>query len=134
MVDLVRYRLESAADKLSVCRLLIDTGHYKDAVNRSYYAIFLSIRALLAVKSVDYSKHTGVISHFNKEYVKTGIFDVKFSKYLGAAFKVRNSSDYDDFYIVSREQAEEQYQHAVEFYNLIKDYIYELDDGNTTDL
>lgn len=133
MVNLVKYRLDTAADKLSVCKLLIDNGRYKDAVNRSYYAMFSSVRALLAAKSIDYSKHTGVIAYFNKEYIKQNIFDVKFSKYLGAAFKVRNSSDYDDFYIVTREQAEEQYQHAVELYIVIKDYLYELDNNNESD-
>lgn len=133
MVNLVKYRLDSAVDKLLVCRLLIDNGHYKDAVNRSYYAMFSSVRALLAAKSIDYSKHAGVIAYFNKEYIKEGIFDIKFSKYLGAAFKVRSSSDYDDFYIVTREKAEEQYQHAVELHNVIKDYLYKLDNDNKSD-
>lgn len=127
MVDLVRYRLDLAEEKLSASKLLLDNGHYKDSISRSYYAIFTSIRALLANGGVDFSKHAGVISYFNKEYIKTGIFDVKYTKYLQAAFQTRSSSDYDDFYIATHKQAEEQYLHAVELYGLIKEYLYKLD-------
>lgn len=133
MVDLVKYRLDSAEEKLTASKLLLENGHYKDSISRSYYTIFSAIRALLANDGVDFSKHTGVISYFNKEYIKTGIFGVKFSKYLQSAFQTRNSSDYDDFYIATREQAEEQYQHAVELHTVIKDYLYKLDNTNTND-
>lgn len=50
-------------------------GSYKDSIGRSYYGMFMAVRALLAKDGIDYSKHAGVISYFQKEYIKTGQFD-----------------------------------------------------------
>ena len=76
---------------------------------------------------MDFSKHAGVIAFFQKEYIKTAIFDKKYSKYLQQAFQIRNSCDYDDFFIVSRQDAEEQYERAIEILAVIEKYIKELE-------
>lgn len=123
MDSLARYRLDNAAEKLESAKILLDAGKYKDSIGRSYYAIFSSVRAVLANDKVDFSKHAGVIAYFQKEYIKTGTFDKKYSKYLQSAFQIRNSCDYDDFFIVSKQDAEEQYQRAEEFYKIIKNYL-----------
>ena len=112
-----------AKERLEASKLLLDNGNYKDSIGRSYYAIFTTVRALLAIEGVDFSKHAGVISYFQKAYIKTGIFDIKFSKYINQAFQIRNNTDYVDFFIVSREDAKEQYERAVEFYGEIKAYL-----------
>lgn len=123
MDDLVQYRLDTAKDKLKSARILLDSGQMKDSVGRSYYAIFSAVRAVLARDGVDFSKHAGVISYFQKNYIKTHLFDKKFSQYLTAAFQIRNSCDYDDFYIVSKTRAEEQYEHAKEMIQTIESYL-----------
>lgn len=123
MDDLVQYRLENAREKLESAKLLLDAGHYKDSVGRSYYAIFTAVRAILAKDGVDFSKHAGVIAYFQKEYVKTGIFDKQYSKYLQSAFQIRNNCDYDDFFIASRQDAEEQYENAVSMLQVIREYL-----------
>lgn len=123
MDDLIQYRLASAHEKLTAAKLLLDAELYKDSVGRSYYTIFSAIRAVLAVKQVDFSKHAGVIAYFQKEFIKTDIFDKKYSKYLQQAFQIRNSCDYDDFFIVSKQDAEEQYNRAKELLEIIEEYI-----------
>ena len=65
----------------------------------------------------------GVIAYFQREYIKTGIFDKKYSKYVQSAFQIRNSCDYDDFFIASRQDAEEQYQKAEELYEEVKAFL-----------
>lgn len=77
------------------------------------------------MKQVDFSKHAGVIAYFQKEYIKTEIFDKKYSKYLQQAFQIRNSCDYDDFYIVSKQDAEEQYERAAEIITVVERYMKE---------
>ena len=47
----------------------------------------------VSLNGVDFKKHAGVISYFQREYVKTKIFDVKYSKYLSQAFQIRNNTD-----------------------------------------
>ena len=123
MDELVKYRLESAKEKLTSAEILFQAGQYKDSIGRSYYAIFTAVRAVLAERRVDFARHAGVISYFQKEYIKTGLFEVKFSKYLQMAFQVRNNCDYNDFYLVSREDAEQQLLHAREFYEVVRAYL-----------
>lgn len=123
MDDLIKYRLKEAGDKLISAKLLLEAGQYKDSIGRSYYAIFTAVRSVLASRQVDFSKHSGVIAYFQKEYIKTGIFENKYSKYIQTAFQIRNSCDYDDFFIVSKQDAEEQYNNAVELFDAIRDYV-----------
>ncbi len=78
---------------------------------------------MLARDGVDFSKHAGVISYFQKEYIKTGVLEVKYSKYISQAFQIRNNTDYADFYIVSKSDAEEQYKRAEAFYEVIRRYL-----------
>ena len=126
-IDLMRYRLDMAHERLESAKILLDNGKFKDSIGRSYYSIFTSVRALLAKDGIDFSKHTGVISYFQREYIKTGIFEIKYSKYISQAFQIRNNTDYADFYIVSKRDAAEQYDRAEEFYNAIEAYLNSLD-------
>ena len=65
-IDLANYRLADAKEKLMSARILLQEKHLKDSLSRSYYAMFSAVRALLALKEVDSSKHSGVISLFNQ--------------------------------------------------------------------
>lgn len=123
MDDLSAYRLSMAEEKLYSSKILLDAGQYKDSIGRSYYAIFSAVRAVLAKDKVDFSKHAGVISYFQREYIKTELFDKKYSKYITIAFQIRNNCDYDDFFIVSRTDAIEQYEHAKELYEAVRIYL-----------
>jgi len=123
--DLVKYRLDMAAERLYSSKILLDACQYKDSIGRSYYAIFSAVRAVLATDAVDFSKHAGVIAYFQKEYIKNGTFDKKYSKYLQNAFQIRNNCDYDDFYIVSAEDARIQYENAAEMLDVIQRYLSE---------
>ena len=121
--ELIKYRLETAKDKIVSAKLLLEAGQYKDSIGRSYYAIFNAIRAVLALEKIDFSKHAGVIAYFQREYIKTEVFDKKYSKYIQQAFQIRNSCDYDDFYIVSKQDALEQLEKAEELLMVITQYI-----------
>ena len=123
MRDLTKYRLDSATERLEVAETMIDLGHFRIAVTNSYYAMFNAVRALLSEREVDFKKHSAVTSYFRREYIKTGLLNVKFSDYIGKAFIARQHSDYGDFALVSREQAETQHQHAVEFVEAVKNFL-----------
>ena len=123
--ELMQYRLEMAKERLHASEILLKDGSYKDSIGRSYYAMFTSVRALLAMEGQDFSKHAGVIAYFQKEFVKTEKFDKKYSKYISQAFQIRNNTDYADFFIVSMQDAKEQYDKAKEFLEVIEKYIAE---------
>lgn len=113
--ELAKYRLESSKEKLNSAKILFADGKYKDSVSRSYYAMFSATRALLATKGLDSAKHSGVISLFNQYFVKEGIVDKVCGKMLSEAKEIRERSDYGDFTIVTKEEAEEQVKQAEKF-------------------
>lgn len=98
-MDYARYRIERSKDDLNAAHLLFDSGNYRIANNRSYYAIFHALRAVLTFDNYDSSKHSGVIAEFRRRYIKEEIFPVEVSKMIGSAFTIRNASDYDDMFI-----------------------------------
>ena len=106
--DLAKLRLDNANERLSFIPAILEIGDYKTAANRSYYAIFYAMRAVLALDGFDSKKHSGIIAEFRKNYIKTGIFEDEMSDIISDLFEVRASSDYDDFYIASREESERQ--------------------------
>ena len=63
------YRIKSALESLEVTRVCIDGKHYKDAINRSYYASFYAIKAVLALEGTDFKRHKDVVAYFNKNFV-----------------------------------------------------------------
>jgi hypothetical protein len=124
--ELSKYRLETAKKRLDTAKILLEAGKYEDSVSKSYYAIFSATRALLATKSLDSAKHSGVISLFNQHFVKSGVVKKTMGRILIDAKDARERSDYDDFVIVSREEAEEQLQLAKEFVDEIENVLKEI--------
>lgn len=121
--DLSNYRFEKAKEDLEASELMLKNGKLSQSINRSYYAIFHAVRALLALDKFDSQKHSGIISYFNQNYIKTGKIETEFSKILTAAFKIRSDSDYKDFYVVTQEDAELQLENAKKFLKRIKEYL-----------
>lgn len=123
MIDLSKYRLTTAKSDLNAARVLYSAKEFRAAVNRSYYAIFHSLRAVLALDGFDSSKHSGIIAYFNQHYVKTEAFDKKLSKLISSAFRLREKADYQDFYIVTAQEAEGQIEVAEQVIAKIEAYL-----------
>ena len=69
------YRLKRAKEDLEVAFSNYQSGYYRAAINRSYYAIFHAIRAVNILDGFDASKHSSVIAHFNQFYVHEEKFE-----------------------------------------------------------
>ncbi len=121
--DLCGYRLEKSKEDLRAAKVMIKEKLFSQSLNRSYYAIFHAVRALFALESFETRKHTGLIAHFNKNYAAKGIFDKEYSKILIRAERGRTKSDYRDFYIVSKDDAQLQVNNAEKFIQKIAEYI-----------
>ena len=96
---------------------------YKGSNNRAYYAIFHAVNAVHALEENGYKRHKDAIANFNKQYVKTEIFPRSMGRKIGEAEEIRHASDYDDFYIASKEEAERQVEVADEFIRMVEEYI-----------
>lgn len=121
--DLSIYRIQEAYDSLKVAKHCLNENLYRDSINRSYYAAFYAVKAVLALSTVDFKRHKDVMAYFNKEYVATGTFPREIGRKLGTLQRVREKSDYDDFYIASREKALEQYETAQQVIEVVKQYL-----------
>jgi uncharacterized protein (UPF0332 family) len=78
---------------------------------------------VLAFDQFDSKKHSGIIAYFNHNFISTGVFDKEYSKILMGAEKIRNKSDYNDFYIASKADAEQQVMNAEKFIKTMEEYI-----------
>jgi uncharacterized protein (UPF0332 family) len=111
-MDLARHRLDVARECLRDAEQSISFGSFAASANRSYYCVFHAMRAVLALDGFDSKKHSGIISEFQRCYIKKGIFPTRFSSLITSAFNLRNKSDYEDFYIASKEEV----QHQIEIF------------------
>lgn len=121
--DLSRYRYERSSEELENAKAMLETSKYKLALNRSYYSIFHGMRAVNVLDEFDSSKHSGVIAHFNQYHVKTGDFSKEASKIIRTSSEMREHADYEDFFVASRQDAEEQVQKAQTFHEFITNYL-----------
>lgn len=72
---LIKHRLEQAHEALDDAKYLIDGNRSPQSiVNRSYYAMFYATLALLQKIAKVPTKHSGVISLFDREFVMKEIF------------------------------------------------------------
>lgn len=122
-MDYSKYRLDRAKEDFHTAQLLFLNGEYRAANNRAYYSIFHALRAVLVFDNFDTKKHSGIIAEFRKRYIKTGLLPVEISKMIGAAFTVRNASDYDDMFIASKADTEAQIKNAAFVINEVEKYI-----------
>ena len=123
--DLVLYRLQTAKSDLKSARILLEAEEYKGANNRAYYGIFHAINAVHALNEKSYKRHKDAIGNFNKDYVKTGIFSREIGRKISHAEEIRHACDYDDFYIASKAETENQIVVADEFIQLAEEYCME---------
>lgn len=129
--DLSNYRLDRAKEDIRTAQINIENGLYKGAINRSYYAIFHAIRAVNVLDGFDASKHSSVIAHFNQYHVHTGDFEKGIYKIIDSAYRIREKCDYSDFFIVSKEDALEQYEKAAKFLESVEKFLEMYDDKET---
>lgn len=120
---LAQYRLEQSKENLEEAEALFNINKFKGANNRAYYSIFHAIKAILALEQTDFKKHSSVLAYFNKQYIATGIFDKDLGKRISQASFFREKSDYVDFYIVTKEECEEQIKTAKKVILTIEQYI-----------
>jgi uncharacterized protein (UPF0332 family) len=95
--DLVLYRLTRAHETLEDSRILAKAERWNACVNRLYYASFYAISALLAGDGLSSSKHAGVRSLFNSQYVKPGKVPKDLARIYNDLFERRQEGDYIDF-------------------------------------
>ena len=125
---LAKARMDRADELLMESRLLLEKNAYKSSNNKAFYAIEKSIKALLATKEMEMLTHNGGLKQFNYLFIHKGDGTFTSDDYqkIAKAEQIRNASDYDDFYISSKEETREQVELAETFVNKVRKYLMEI--------
>lgn len=119
---LFTYRLKQAEETLFDAKKMIeDNLSPRSIINRAYYSMFYGVLSLFLRTDINLktSKHVGVISIFDKEFVHTGKIDKHYSKILHKIFEARQEGDY-------KELVELSFEDAIEFVKLAEDFLEEI--------
>lgn len=122
-MTLAYHRMEKAEERYTAAQSLLNDGLYIDSVDRSYHAVLQSIRAVLSLEGMDFGEHSGVIGYFRQRYIENGIFPGVYYDYVSRAWSLCRDCEYQDFFTISKNDADEQLEHAREVLNGIKGFL-----------
>ena len=121
---LALHRLQQADESLEEARFLYEgRKSARSIINRAYYSMFYSILALLIYEPFSSSKHSGVISYFNRNFIKAGIFSERLGRGVNKAFDLRQRGDYREQANLTTEEVEPFLDLAREFIDSIRQYL-----------
>ncbi len=123
MKNEVQILIEKACDCIESSSLNLENGFYDASVNRSYYAIFDAVTALLISKNITVKSHSGSIQQFALHFIKTGNLKKELQDHLVYCYQKRQVGDYDLYSEISKEEANLCLQKAKEFVNAAKDWL-----------
>lgn len=126
---LYEYRLNQAETTLDDAKKMLTANvSPRSVINRAYYAMFYSLLALYIQTDLNIktSKHSGVISNFDKEFVLSGKINRKYSKILHSLFNDRQELDYKELVEVTSDDAVNAVNNAEDFIAAIKGYTEKL--------
>ena len=118
----IRTLIAKAYENLEVCEQLLATRHFGICASRAYYAMFYAAQAALLHKDLQFKRHSAVISAFNKEFVKTGVFPPATFKSLQKGYDLRIEGDYG-LLEVSEDEAAAVVREADDFLRIITKYL-----------
>jgi len=129
---LIRYRLEQAREALAAAELTLANGLERSAINRAYYAMFYAVLALLAERTIETSRHSGVLAQFDLLYVKPQVFRAEMSRSLHRAFLHRQAADYGAETALTRSEIESLTTEARTFVAEVRTYFERQAPGSPT--
>ena len=84
-----------ATEALQDAELLFENKRYNGVPNRSYYAVFDAVNALLRLHEQYTKTHKGAKAKFNDLFVKTGQMPEEANRWLEECAELRQTGDYD---------------------------------------
>jgi uncharacterized protein (UPF0332 family) len=118
-----RQLVVQARDSLEAARLLLEAGYPGFAASRAYYSMFYVAEAVLLGKDLSFSKHGAVHAAFGEHFVKTGIVDASYHRYLIRAMAVRQAGDYAGPESVTADEARKQIARAEQFVAMAEEFL-----------
>jgi hypothetical protein len=121
--EIINYWRKRAKECIEDAKLLFENKRLYSAVNRIYYALFYQVSAILLAKGLSFSKHSGVLAAFNKEFVKTGKVDKELGKFYNRMFEHRKTGDYGELVEFEEDEVREWLNNAEKFLASVEQFI-----------
>ena len=124
--SLLAFRMKEAEETITDAERMLQNGlSPRSITNRAYYAMFYAVLGLFLKAGVNAktSKHAGVISVFDKEFIHGGKLDIRYSKILHKIFEARQTIDYKELAEVTLEEATGHVKAAREFVDAMRQLI-----------
>ena len=102
---------------------MLSLRYFDLAANRYYYACFHAIQALFIKDGISAHTHSGVLTQFSLNYVKTGIVDIRYGSFLARMLQIRQKADYNCSYDITEAEISEIRPLAIELVNIISHLI-----------
>lgn len=123
-IELAKYRLKQAEESINEALFLLSGKQSpRSIINRAYYAMFYAVLALIVFEPFSSSKHIGVLSYFNKRFIKEGVFPEELGRSINKAFELRQEGDYREYAEITYEEVEPVIQQAQSFLKTIRQFI-----------
>jgi uncharacterized protein (UPF0332 family) len=125
---LLRYRMQQADETLADAEAMTKAKlSPRSIINRAYYAMFYAVLGLFLKTNITLktSKHSGIISMFDRTFILSGKIDRQFSKSLHKMFNARQLADYKELVEATSEEAVDALETAKQFVAEIKKVVSE---------
>lgn len=122
---LVLRELKKAHEAYEDIEILKAAERWNGAANRLYYSVFHAVNALFISDGLEAGRHKSSHSLFSMHYVKTGVLPIDYGHLYNNLQKLREKSDYNCFFDVSKEDIEDGITIAADFIKAIEKLISE---------
>ena len=127
--ELILAYLTLAGEKVDVAHKLVAVGYNDDALSRAYYAMFYAAKAALLTIDLSPGSHSGVVSQFSRNFVKTGQVERNYGRILARTMQARETSDYNPIKRALSAQAEQAIIDAEKFVERVRELLNPLLSG-----
>ena len=123
---IVKYRLERAYDTFFDVELAVQNNRWNNAANRLYYACYYAAIALLLNDGYVALTHSGVKALLGLHYAKEEIINNELMKSYRKMFNLRQTGDYDDLAILTKDEILDLIEPAKQLIKTIEQLIKNL--------
>ena len=125
IITYAKYQFEKSRDTFREARLLYEHNSLTGSVNRIYYSMFYSVTALMSLYGFSTSKHSGMLSNFNKEIANKGLISKELKDFYRNMFNKRQKGDYE-IYKFNNKEVKEWLDRAEYFINAIEALMFKI--------
>lgn len=119
----IQLLIEKSDNNMEQAIKVADLGYWDLVANRTYYAVFHAISAMLFVDGISTGTHKGTSIQFGKYYVLTGIFSRQDGILYGQLQTMREKADYQNVFSLDEKVGRDLIQAANELRSRICEYV-----------